>query len=99
MVRFHSDAPIIGNNMIICICRNINTKKATEILKKGGNVYNTIGNCAKCVPELKKLDLELNSGLNCPHCGVFNKHTECGTYEVLFPLCKNCGECTEIKAG
>lgn len=35
-------------------------------------------------------------GIICPHCGTWNTHEECGTYQVLFPICKQCGECTEI---
>jgi hypothetical protein len=35
------------------------------------------------------------AGIDCPHCGCFNLHEECGTYEVLFPACIYCGECTE----
>lgn len=39
---------------------------------------------------------EPGSGIDCWNCGVFNLHTECGTYEVLFPECKDCGACTEL---
>lgn len=34
-------------------------------------------------------------GVRCPHCGTWNTHYECGTYEVLVPTCKHCGKCTE----
>lgn len=37
-----------------------------------------------------------SEGIKCPHCGEWNTHDECGSYEVLFPECKKCGECTEI---
>jgi hypothetical protein len=38
------------------------------------------------------------TGIDSPHCGCFNRHAECGTYEVLLPICICCGECTEVEA-
>jgi hypothetical protein len=35
------------------------------------------------------------SGIICRHCGEFNTHEECGTYQVLNPTCKKCGNSTE----
>jgi DNA-directed RNA polymerase subunit RPC12/RpoP len=36
------------------------------------------------------------NGIECPHCKHWNLHEECGTYEVWFPICIKCGECTEV---
>ncbi len=36
-------------------------------------------------------------GIECPHCGHWNLHDEIGTYEVLVPLCVECGMCTEAR--
>ena len=35
-------------------------------------------------------------GIQCPQCGHWNTHEECGTYLVLSPSCIKCGECTEV---
>lgn len=50
-----------------------------------------------CLEGDSETETTLNcEGLKCPHCGTWNLHSECGTYEVLVPICKNCGECTEF---
>jgi hypothetical protein len=36
------------------------------------------------------------NGIQCPHCGHWNTHEECGTYTMWFPRCVKCEECTEI---
>lgn len=36
-------------------------------------------------------------GIECPHCHVWNLHSECGTYEVLVLTCKAGDECTEVE--
>tara|TARA_R110000823_G_scaffold245493_1_gene369554 strand:- start:145 stop:291 length:147 start_codon:yes stop_codon:yes gene_type:complete len=40
------------------------------------------------------LDRFSKEGVVCPDCGIFNTHEECGTYQVMNPACKNCGEST-----
>lgn len=46
---------------------------------------------------LKKiLDSRREEGLLCPHCGKWNTHDECGTYQTMFPECIHCELCTEV---
>lgn len=35
-------------------------------------------------------------GIECPHCGHWNTHEECGTYQTLLPRCIKCREFTEV---
>lgn len=35
-------------------------------------------------------------GIECPHCGHWNTHEECGTYQTLYPCCIKCREFTEV---
>jgi ssDNA-binding Zn-finger/Zn-ribbon topoisomerase 1 len=46
---------------------------------------NTNKNLEKDVPRIE-----------CPHCGHWNLHEECGTYTNMFPSCVKCKECTEV---
>ena len=46
----------------------------------------------------KEVPVELvddSEGNDCPSCGVFYRHYEAGTYEVMNPMCPHCGEPTE----
>ncbi len=36
-----------------------------------------------------------NNGIRCAHCLKWNKHSECGSYEVLIPLCIHCNQFVE----
>lgn len=44
----------------------------------------------------------MDNGINhethcrCPHCGHVQTHEECGTYDVMFPVCVKCDGCTTV---
>ena len=67
----------------------MNKEEAVEIFKRTGLTRKQFLEAAKLL-ETNKL------GVDCPHCGTFNTHEECGTYLVMFPECYHCGECTEV---
>lgn len=46
-------------------------------------------------PELSNAIPVDENGVECPSCKTHNTHEECGTYEVMNPACKKCGNPTE----
>ena len=78
------------------------TNKPTEQFTRGDKItsrhYRQYGKRANYLCEgFHDLFLEPDDkiGTVCKHCGGWNLHEECGTYDTLFPECKHCGECTE----
>jgi len=49
----------------------------------------------KRAPNLLKGVISNTEGIKCWNCGHWNLHEECGTYEVLVPMCIECNSATE----
>ena len=78
------------------------TNKPTEQFPRGDKItsrhYRQYGSGARYLCDGAHelfLEVDTTEGVKCKSCGGYNTHEEAGTYKVLFPECKHCGECTE----